>query len=288
MIYLILSIVVSSFFVLSFKYFEKYKINNFHAAAVNYLVGALIGFTINYDRINIYTIYRQDWIFISCALGLMFICMINIIAITTQKNGISVASVATKTSLIIPVSLGFYLYNDQINLLKILGIILALMSVLMVSKKEDVSNSNQKKQYLLPAILFLATGSADSLIKYAQATLIKPQDLGQFITILFAVSGLIGVAVVIFQVFFLGKKFRVKSIVAGLILGVINYGTLFFLMKALEIKSFESSFVFPINNMGIVIFSAVCGYFIFKEKISKINLIGILISILAISLIAFS
>lgn len=288
MIYLILSIVVSSFFVLSFKYFERYKIDNFHAAAVNYIVAAVIGLIINHDRVDIVSMHQQEWTPIAYILGFTFICMINVIAVTTQKNGISVASVATKTSLIIPVSLGFFLYNDQPGILKIGGIVLALVSVFLVSKKEEAAGSSQKKQYLLPVILFFATGSADSLVKYAQVTCVKPEETGLFITTLFAVAGLIGIIVVGFQVFFQRKKFQARSLVGGLCLGVINYGTMYFLIKALETKSFESSFVFPVNNMGIVIFSALCGYIIFKEKISKINMLGVLISIVAISLIAFS
>lgn len=290
MIYLILSIIASSFLVLAFKYFEKYKIDNFHAAVVNYIVASTMGFLLNLDGIGIQEIYKQEWIFIAIILGVIFICMINIIALTTQRNGVSVATVATKTSLIIPVSLAVLLYGDQINIFKVAGIILALLSVFMVSKKVQTPNTTEdlRKEYLLPGILFITSGITDSLINFAQAKYVRPFDFGSFISTLFAVAASIGIIVVLYQVFVQHKKFQLKSIVGGVILGIINYGTLFFLMKTLENKSFESSAIFPVNNMGIVIFSAICALILFKEKISKTNWIGIFISILAIALIAFS
>jgi multidrug transporter EmrE-like cation transporter len=39
--------------------------------------------------------------------------------------------------------------------------------------------------------------------------------------------------------------------------------------------------------MGIVLFSTVAGYLMFKEKLTKLNWLGIVISIAAIALIAY-
>ena len=59
----------------------------------------------------------------------MFICLFNIIGITAQKNGVAVASVANKLSLIIPVVLSVYLYNEQLSILKIIAVGIALVAV---------------------------------------------------------------------------------------------------------------------------------------------------------------
>jgi uncharacterized membrane protein len=49
----------------------------------------------------------------------------------------------------------------------------------------------------------------------------------------------------------------------------------------------NSSAIIPVNNMGIVLFSAVAAWLLFKEKLSIVNIAGILLAIAAIALIAF-
>jgi uncharacterized membrane protein len=55
----------------------------------------------------------------------------------------------------------------------------------------------------------------------------------------------------------------------------------------LKANAGNSSAIIPINNMGIVLFSTVAGYLMFKEKLTKLNWLGIVISIAAIALIAY-
>jgi len=79
-----------------------------------------------------------------------------------------------------------------------------------------------------------------------------------------------------------------KSLLFGLVLGIPNYFSIYILLKALEGSGLESSIVFPINNMGVVLVSTLISLIWFGEKLSIKNYIGVAISILAISLIAFS
>ena len=58
------------------------------------------------------------------------------------------------------------------------------------------------------------------------------------------------------------------------------------LMKALDVDSLPSSVIFPVNNIAIVMLSTLGAWLIFREKLSKINVVGIVLAIIAISLIA--
>ena len=58
-------------------------------------------------------------------------------------------------------------------------------------------------------------------------------------------------------------------------------------MRALKGYTGNSSAVIPINNMGIVLISAMVAWLVFKEKLSLINWMGIVLSLAAIALIAF-
>ena len=60
-------------------------------------------------------------------------------ALTSQKNGVSVAAVAGKMSIVIPVLFGIYLYDENLTIQKSIGIILALFAVLLTTSKEKTS-----------------------------------------------------------------------------------------------------------------------------------------------------
>ena len=76
---------------------------------------------------NIYNLINTDWFYSTIALGIFFIVMFNIMAITTQKLGISISSMASKMSLIIPVIGAVIFQNASIGVYKILGIIIAII-----------------------------------------------------------------------------------------------------------------------------------------------------------------
>ena len=83
-------------------------------------------------------------------------------AMTSQKNGVSVASVAGKMSVVIPVFFGIFLYNESFSFLKITGIFIVLIAVYLTSFKEEKSIS-QKNTLLFPVLLFLGSGTIDTV-----------------------------------------------------------------------------------------------------------------------------
>jgi len=75
-----------------------------------------------------------------------------------------------------------------------------------------------------------------------------------------------------------------RNILGGLILGLLNFNATYFIILALH--QIESSVVFPIYNSGVIALSAIIGFVAFKEKLSIINWIGLIIAIIAIILIS--
>jgi len=284
--YLVLSIVSSTCIFLIFKQFPRHKIDNFQAIVFNYFTAATVGYFLNDSEYSYTSNGDNTWIWMACFMGALFISMFNVIALTTQKIGIAVASVAAKVSLIIPVLLAVRLYGDDMPLVKIAGIILALLSVYLTFYSKE--GLRLGKLWILPAILFIGTGLLDTLMKFTQSVLLSEEQFNIFSSILFAVAGFIGLAVVLIRMGFKGGKFRVKNLIAGVALGLPNYGSIYFLLQTFEHSNMESSVIFPINNMGIVALSAIAALIIFREKLSLLNWMGIAISIVSIAIISFA
>ena len=130
MIFLIGSIVLTSYLLLSFKVCGKLNIPVFPAIVFNYISCVITGSIVNGAFPIQVESFTTPWFRWAMVMGLLFITSFNLIGITAQKLGVAVASVANKLSLIIPVILTIVLYNEQVVGWEIVGISLALIAVI--------------------------------------------------------------------------------------------------------------------------------------------------------------
>ncbi len=293
MFYLIGSIVLTSYLTLAFKVIEKFKLPNLQVIVINHTVCVIVGslveqvFPVNAQTIN------EPWFPWAVVMGIIFISLFNLIAFTAQTLGVAVASVANKLSLVIPFIFSIYLYNEEAGWLKILGIVVALVSVVLTclpSKKNKPKEKRAGKNYyiwLLPVVLFLGSGMLDTMIKYVEHSFLSEANKNLYLITAFGIAALSGI-ILLAYLFVSGKqKFEPRSIIAGVAIGIPNYFSIWCLFRVLKDYQDNSSAIIPINNMGIVLFSTVVAWLIFKEKLTWINWLGILLSLGAIALIAF-
>ncbi len=255
----------------------------------NYFVAAFLGFQIASQPFNVSFIFQQNWLLFTIILGMLFVSLFYLISVTTVVFGVSVASVANKMSIVIPVSLAVYLYNESLSAVQIVGIVLAMIAVVMVSyKKSDESvKITAKWHYLLPLILFIGCGSIDALINYLQKTFTSDAISNEYLLSTAFMFAAIGGAFSLLSLLIMKKTtLHTKSILVGLLLGVPNFFSMFLVMKSLESNFLNASTFFPVNNMSIVVLGTVVSILVFKEKLNKLNTFGIFLSVLAIVLIA--
>ena len=132
----------------------------------------------------------------------------------------------------------------------------------------------------------MGSGTIDTVIKYAEKIHVPNGDEPLFSAVCFTLAFGIGILVLIYEAFN-GRFLKWKSVVAGVLLGVPNYFSIYFIIKALK-TDMESSVVFPINHVGTVLFAALLGFLIFKERLLPQNYWGILLAVVAIVCIAFA
>ncbi len=287
MIFLVLSILSSTSLILIFKLFEKWNVSISQAIVFNYFTAALMGFLLDGMSIPVSEIPGKPWFFSIFIFGIGFVAFFNILGISTQKVGITIATVAFKMCMIIPVIAAVFLYNDSVTFLKVAGIILACVAIIMASIKKE-KHEVETKYLFLPVLLFFGSGFLDTYFKYVEKNYIQESEANLFCSLAFLVAGSAGLLYLLFTIFTGKAKFETKSIWWGILLGIPNYASLYFLFKALRMEGFESSVVFPLNNMGIVAASALSAFFIFREKLSPLNWTGIALAIVSIAMIAWS
>lgn len=286
MIYLLLSILSSSSIFIIFKLYDRFNVNRLQAIIYNYGIACTCGVLAYKKPIILNELPQYDWFYYTIGLGFVFIAVFNVMAITAQRNGLSVVAVASKMSVVIPIIFGFLLYNESIGWIKILGIILALLSIYLVTVNPDKIIKSGSLIY--PLIVFIGSGFIDTSLKYLETTHVKEGDVALFSASIFATAFCIGIVIILHQLTKKTFKFEIKNLIGGLTLGIVNYFSIFFLIKAIGYKDLESSTVFTLNNVAILLTTAILGVVLFNEKLNTKNKLGILLASIGIVLVSVS
>ncbi len=286
MTYLLLSIAASSLIFVIFKLFARYNVNTLQAIVVNYVIAFTTGALTYTGDTTIQEVAGSGWFEGALLLGVVFISVFNLMAITTQKSGLSVVSVATKMSVIIPITFGIFYYNESAAILKIVGILLALLAVYLASVKEkSILKSNS---LLFPFLILIGSGIIDVSLKYFEQAYVKDTDAGIFSATIFASAGVLGIIFIGVQLFRKKITLAFKNLIAGVVLGVPNYFSIYFLVQALRTDGLDSSTIFTLNNVSIVVLSTLLGILFFKERLLFKNWIGILLAVISITLVTLA
>jgi len=284
-IYLLLSIVFSTFINLVFKWFSVFKVNKIQAILVNYLVCFSIGFILSGD-FNLLKIIGSDWFKYCIILGSLFVAIFLSMAMTTEKYGVSVNAVSAKMSVIIPVLFAYVYNSERLTIQFVVGILLSLLSIYLITKKKQIIIP--KKYIYLPIIVFLGSGTIDTSLKLLELNYSNDISINTISYSIFLGAFLVGTTFYSIKNQFNFSNWSSRNIISGIILGIPNYFSIYFLLTAIKSFSLKSAFVFGINNIGIVLLSTLLSVIIFKEKLTLINKFGVLISVLSIILIAYA
>ena len=282
MINIIYTILLFNILIIVFKMFEKYNVDNLQGLIVNYLTAAICSYFFLEQDFSINYILKSDWIYHAIIIGALFIVVFNFYAYGTQKVGISVATVANKMSLIIPVCAALILYPEKeaFTILKGVAFLLALVGIYLSTTKGGKLTFDKKYLWLI-ILVFAGQGISDSIFNdFAQKF---PKEGGYlFFMTLFFFASLSGLLILSGKSIKSKNPLQLKSLFWGVVFGIPNFFSLVFFLKALNDPSLVSSTVFPLISMGVVISSSLIGLLFFKENISRSNWIGILLSICAI------
>jgi drug/metabolite transporter (DMT)-like permease len=287
--FLLLCILSSTAIFVTFKTINRFNIPAFPVIVINYLVATLLGLLIYSGDTDYASIPGSRWLPISILIGVLFILMFFLVAFSTKKAGISVTTVASKMSVIFPIVFSLVIDpSDQLTMIKAAAVLIALGGVVLTVYKPDGEHP-EKGIIFIPLLLFVGMGVVDSLVKLAQQQYVSDEEAALFSAILFLNAFISGLASMI--VYRKHRRYFLKGAVWawGGLLGIVNFGSIFFLVRALHHssatgKSMDSSVIFGANNISIVALSVLVGLFIFKEKLSYINWIGVVLSALALLL----
>lgn len=289
MIYIIASILASTSITILFKLFGKYNVDVFQAIVVNYFIAIAMGWWMTGDfPISSQVVHAPTFPF-ALIMGVFFITSFTAQGKSIEYFGITITAIMQRMSLLMTVIFAFIYFDESISLSKVIGLICAFLSIILVNYKPKNENTNSIKGSLLfwfiPFYVFFSSGIIEIILQYVELRVAGASADPEFITTIFAVAGMIGVTIFVGGLISGRMKLSLNNVIGGVILGVPNYLSIYFIMKALG-AGYEGSYFFPVNNVAIIAIVTLIAFIFFKEKLSKINIFGVILALIAIALIS--
>jgi drug/metabolite transporter (DMT)-like permease len=199
----------------------------------------------------------------------------------------TVASIASKMSLIIPVLFSLLILGTRLKeytILNYTGMLMALVAVVFSSvRKSDASSTQDKRLWYYPVLVFLFGGVIDTSLNYLNLHLVQRNEEGVFPIYIFLVAAISGVLIQVFK----RSAISLRSVIGGIILGSVNYFSLYFVLTGLSAFQNDGAFFFPMLNVGIILASSLLSITLFRERLNWLNLTGIMLAVLAIILLSY-
>jgi len=275
MLYFALALIFSIGILLLFRLFKVYNVNTITAIVVSYLVATVLSFSFSGSDKNL-DLDRNS--LLAIILGISFFVGFVFMSLSTQKSGISITSVASNLSVIIPVIAAAVFYNEKIIGLHLAGVITAIPAIILIFTPQTKQKFNLTL-IIYPLAIFLTSGFNNSLLRQAQRQGAMSNPMF-FLGIIFSIALVIAV---FYAIFYKKEKLnKPRDWIFGSLLGLANFASTFYFLKCLDV--FSSALFFPIYNISFIAISSFVGILFFKEKLSKLNILGLIIAGLAVML----
>jgi drug/metabolite transporter (DMT)-like permease len=282
MIYIFLSICCSVTVAVLLKLAKRYQINVLQAVMWNYLAAILLSFV--FFRPAVHTILIMPPA-LTLVLGLMLPLLFLVLAASVRNIGIVKTDIAQRLSLFIPILAALFLFGEQFSNLRIAGLVIGFIAIFLTLFRKTGGRS-EKFSYLYPVLVFVGFGVIDVLFK--QLALDRSIPYTSALLIVFCIAFIVAMLILLYTVIINKQKVQIINFACGIVLGCFNFGNILFYMKAHRAMAGNPSTVFAAMNMGVILLGSLVGIILFKEKVSRINYIGIALALTAILFITLS
>lgn len=281
MFYLIFSIICSVSVGIIFKFSRRYDTSIRQIVVWNYVFALLLCYLFYSPDLTVVTASAPWWIFGTLAVLMPSIFLM--LAASIRHMGIVKTDAAQRLSLFIPILASWFLFGEDFSILKLAGLAVGFPAILLIFSKKEKTTDN-KWQY--PALVLIGFGVVDILFKRIALESEIPYSTSLFIVFCGALIVAAGMAV--YDITVNRTKPSSMSFAFGMLVGIFNFGNILFYLLAHKAFSENPSTVFAIMNIGVILVGSLAGIFIFKEKMTRLNYLGLVMAISAIIFITFS
>ncbi|MGE8538371.1 MAG: EamA family transporter [Acinetobacter sp.] len=252
-----------------------------HMISWNYATASLLCFFWFKPDIQHISMTQTPWLLI-LALGILLPSVFLFLAKALESAGILKTEIAQRLSVVLSLAAAYFIFQEQFNQLKILGIVLGIGAVLCIlfSHRQGAGQGNQGILYL--GLVWVGYALIDVLLKYTTSLGLQ-----------FAVAlNLMFVSALIISMGYLLLKYKslgsIQTIGSGLLLGVLNFANIAFYVKAHMLLKDSPAIVFAGMNILVVVFGVIAGVLFFKERLKPASAAGLLLGLTSVICLAYA
>lgn len=283
MLFLILAILSSASMALVLKCFRNQTGNRYGILLGNYLTCIVISFLMLPEK---RLVLHGSGVTLLCGIigGVFFVAALVCMQSSIRKNGATLTSAFARLGLIVTLIVSFVLFHDRPAPLQYVGIgfALAALAVLRTGSGFTAGKKRAALGFGLLLLTLLASGGADVMAKvFAQYGSAAEDSLYFFY--LFSTAALICVVLSLFEAKHHKKHIVLKEFASGILVGLPNFYSSYLLLLALE--ALPAFLAYPIYSTGTILLVMLVSALLFRERLTKKQLPGILLIFAAIVLL---
>ena len=277
-----------------FRGFERWGVSSTWAITINYGVAAALGWTMAGGMPSLEQSLNAPWMPAVALMGLAFYPLFRLTARCTQSLGVSVASIATKLSMAIPI-VAFTLADGLGNTHwgQWAGVALAFPAVILASSQRDQHTSEAdapthtrtwwRSLHWMPMVMFAGSGAIDTVFGwFAQSeSLNDPAMQFAFASVPFSLGAVVGLLDLLRQRAALPRR---RDLLGGSALGVVNFGSLYFLLLAYDANLLDRAMVVPTLNLSVIVLATLGGMWLFRDRMDASTRWGVALAGASIAL----
>ena len=213
----------------------------------------------------------------SIGFGLAFACAMFGNVMSLKLGSLALTSLVTSYSLLIPTLYGMVFLKEPISILGYAGIVLLIISIFLLNaKKESITITT--KWVLVVGLTFVTNGMCSTVQKMEQLRF----DGGyknEFMIVALAIAATVLFVLALFQKSDLKQEAKICMKIAfpnGLANGIVNF--LVLVLTGL----IPNAILFPSISAGGIVLSWILATFVYKEKLSRMQLLGYAIGIASV------
>ncbi|ULU26250.1 EamA/RhaT family transporter [Dyella terrae] len=283
MVYVLLSVVCSVLVSVLLKLARRLSVDVGQAIAWNYVATSALTAMVFHPSLSVLTSPQAPWLgFIG--LGLLLPLIFLALAASVSSAGIVRTDAAQRLSLLISLLAAFLLFGEALSIGKGVGIALGLAALLcMVWRATPEGAAQGERGWLWPCVVFVGFGVIDILFKRVA---VAGAPFEASLQAMFALAFVVSLAILLWRRWHDRTFFTLRDAVAGLLLGAANFGNIVFYLRGHRALPDHPSLVFASMNLGVVALGALVGTVAFRERLSWVNAVGVLLALGAIGVIA--
>lgn len=276
MLYLVLAVLSSVLVSIIMRISGKHARNNLTMLAANYLMCSAMAL---YYTGDVHLFPQENGLSFALVLGIVsgifYLGSFIMLQWNTHTNGVVLSSLFMKLGVLVPTFMSILFFHEIPTLFQLLGMIGAIAAILIINLEKG---SGKAASSLGLVILLLSGGGTDGMSKIYEELGSAPLK-NHFLLYAFIVAFILCVALCLIK----KQGITGKDLFFGLLIGVPNYFSARFLL--LSLSSVPAVVAYPTYSVGSIITVTLAGVAIFREKLSRRQLIAMGIILVALVLL---